>query len=57
MGDKYSSPQLVKGMERIFGKETKTIIVKMKNEDEIKKYLQVTEEAHQRATKSTLHFD
>lgn len=43
-------------MEVIYGANTKVFTVQMRHEDEIKKYLKKTEEAHKKAAKSKLHF-
>ena len=57
MKDNYSSPALVRGMEQIYGGEnTKVFKIQMQHEEEIKKYLKITEDAHKKAAKSKLRF-
>lgn len=57
MEKEYSSPALAKEMESIYGQhQTEIITVTMQHEEEIKKYLMLTEDAKKKAAESTLLF-
>lgn len=55
MDNGFSSPALTREMEKIYGQKAE-IPIKMCHENEIKKFLAQTEDAHKKAAKSKLHF-
>jgi hypothetical protein len=52
----FSSPIIAQEMERIYGSDTKRVKIKMRHEDEVKKYVMKIEDAHKKAAKSKLAF-
>ncbi|MHB8084401.1 MAG: hypothetical protein ACYDHZ_01055 [Dehalococcoidia bacterium] len=53
---KYSSPAIVRDMERIYGSKAKTVKIDQLPSEPVKKFVLKIEEGHKRAAKSKLIF-
>ena len=52
----FSSPKIAREMKKVYGSNTKVVRIKMRHEEEVKKYVMKIEEAHNKAAKSKLAF-
>ena len=52
----YSSPEISREMERIYGSDTKVVKIGMRHRQAVKTYVMKIEEAHKKAAKSKLRF-
>lgn len=52
----FTSPAIAEEMQRIYGSSTKVINIKIRHEEEVKKYVMGIEDAHKKAATSKLAF-
>jgi ribosomal protein L23 len=53
----FSSPALVRAMEKIYGSKVKTVKISLRYGRSVNAYIRKIEEGHKKAAESTLRFD